>query len=439
MIGWERRVLLRHYLDEGLTVTEISREPGISRQTIYRWINEGELDRDLEEVRYGPRPPVPTKLDAYKAIVRERLEEYPELTAVRLLAEIRAAGYPGGYTQLREYVRKVRPRAPADPLVRFETDPGVQGQVDFAHFRFPWGRRYLLLVVLGYSRLLWLRFYRRQDMPTLLRGLEAAFGFFGGVPRELLFDQMKSVIVRDLRGEVGRVTENAEFLRFAAHRGFRPRACRPYHLLALPAEREPETVRRLASGAPGHHRTASPGRVRPPRRGGLMTPAKRPGRRDRIRAQLADLKLPGALEALDPILSGVDGGRFTAAEAIEKLLAAQIGLRNNRRLQAAMRASRLPAVKTLADFDFSFQPSIKREQIDSLHELSFLDRKENVVFLGPRASGRPIWPSRSPSPPPSADGASTTAPWPTSSPLSKRHRPQADSSNGSRSSPTRPC
>lgn len=94
MIGWERRVLLRHYLDEGLTVTEISRELGISRQTIYRWINEGELDRDLEEVRYGPRPPVPTELDPYKAIVRERLEEYPELTTVRLLAEIRAPGLP---------------------------------------------------------------------------------------------------------------------------------------------------------------------------------------------------------------------------------------------------------------------------------------------------------------------------------------------------------
>ena len=64
MIGWERRVLLRHYLDEGLAVTEISRELGISRQTIYRWINEGELDGDLEEVRYGPRLPVPTRLDA---------------------------------------------------------------------------------------------------------------------------------------------------------------------------------------------------------------------------------------------------------------------------------------------------------------------------------------------------------------------------------------
>ncbi|MCH7892369.1 MAG: ATP-binding protein, partial [Gemmatimonadetes bacterium] len=61
----------------------------------------------------------------------------------------------------------------------------------------------------------------------------------------------------------------------------------------------------------------------------------------------------------------------------------QIMLRNNRRLQVAMRSSRLPAIKTLDDFDFSFQPSIKREQIDSLHELGFLERKENVIFLGP--------------------------------------------------------
>lgn len=228
MIEWERRVLLKHYLDEGLTPTEIARELGISRQTIHRWVRSGELDRDVSEVRYKPRPPVPTKLDPYKLIIQERLAEFPELTAVRLLEEIRAAGYPGGYTQLKEYVRKVRPRLPEDPVVRFETPPGKQAQVDFAHFRFPWGRRYALLVVLGYSRLLWLRFYPRQDMRTLIRGLEAAFGFFGGVPRELLFDQMKSVITRDLRGEGGRLVENAEFLRFCAHWGFRPRGCRPY-------------------------------------------------------------------------------------------------------------------------------------------------------------------------------------------------------------------
>jgi DNA replication protein DnaC len=113
-----------------------------------------------------------------------------------------------------------------------------------------------------------------------------------------------------------------------------------------------------------------------------------PSRRDRLRAMLADLKMPGSLEALDPILQGVDGGAFTAAEAIESLLGAQIQLRNNRRLQAAMRSSRLPAVKTFASFDFSFQPSIRREQIDSLSELGFVERKENVIFLGPPGVGK---------------------------------------------------
>ena len=108
----------------------------------------------------------------------------------------------------------------------------------------------------------------------------------------------------------------------------------------------------------------------------------------RIAAQLADLKMPGALEALDEVLAGVDGGGTTAAEAIERLLAAQITLRNSRRLATAMRSSRLPAIKTLADFDFSFQPSVKREQIDSLHELEFLERKENVIFLGPPGVGK---------------------------------------------------
>ena len=88
------------------------------------------------------------------------------------------------------------------------------------------------------------------------------------------------------------------------------------------------------------------------------------------------------------ILSEVDGGAISAAEAIERLLGAQIELRNNRRLQAAMRSSRLPAVKTLAQFDFAFQPSIKREQIDSLHELGFVDRRENVILLGPPGVGK---------------------------------------------------
>jgi len=113
-----------------------------------------------------------------------------------------------------------------------------------------------------------------------------------------------------------------------------------------------------------------------------------PSPRERLRAQLADLKMPGALEALDEILRQVDGGSLAGPAAIEALLGAQISLRNNRRLVAAMRSSRLPAIKTLIDFDFSFQPSLKREQIDSLHTLGFLERRENVVLLGPPGVGK---------------------------------------------------
>ena len=113
-----------------------------------------------------------------------------------------------------------------------------------------------------------------------------------------------------------------------------------------------------------------------------------PSLRDRLRAQLADLKMPGALEALDTVLGDLEGGKVKASGAIEQLLGAQIALRNNRRLTAAMRSSRLPAVKTLADFDFSFQPSLKRDQIESLHSLGFVERKENVILLGPPGVGK---------------------------------------------------
>lgn len=223
-------MLLRHYLEQGTSKSALARQLGVSRDTVHRWIRDGDLDRDLaaEPMQYGPRPPVPTKLDAYKAIIETRLAAYPELSAVRLLDEIRAAGYTGGYSQLKAFVQRVRPTPPPEPVIRFETPAGRQAQVDFARFRFAWGVRYALLVVLGYSRLLWCRFYPRQDMATLIDGLEDAFVAFGGVPQELLFDQMKAVITRDLRLEGGTLVRNAEFLRFAHHWGFTPRSCRPY-------------------------------------------------------------------------------------------------------------------------------------------------------------------------------------------------------------------
>jgi len=229
MYGWERLVLLRHLLDEGLTKAAIADRLGVSRRVIYYWMESGQLDRD---VTTPPAPRVrqtgPAKLAPYTAIIDTRLASYPELSAIRLFEECRAAGYTGGLSQLQCYVRQMRPRPAPEPVIRFETEPGVQAQIDFAEVRLPWGKRYALLVVLGYSRLLWLTFSPRQTMQTVITGLEAAFTAFGGVPRECLFDQMRAVILDDGRAAGGKLLENPEFLRFAAHWSFRIRACRPY-------------------------------------------------------------------------------------------------------------------------------------------------------------------------------------------------------------------
>ena len=84
------------------------------------------------------------------------------------------------------------------------------------------GSRHALVVVLSHSRLLWLRFSRRQTMAVLTEGLERAFARFGGVPKELLFDQMRAVVLSDGRVGGGELVLNAEFLRVAAHWGFHP-------------------------------------------------------------------------------------------------------------------------------------------------------------------------------------------------------------------------
>lgn len=230
MYGREKRVLLREYLAQGLTKTELAKKLGISRSTIHHWIHTGQLDRDLddERVRYRPRPPVSRMIDAYQGLIQTRLAEFPKLSAMRLFEELRQEGYAGGYTQVKELVRLMRPQPTVEPVHRFETPPGHQAQVDFAHFRLPWGRRWALVVVLGYSRLLWLRFFERQTMSVLFAGLEEAFAFFGGVPREILFDQMRAVIVADHRFDGGPLVTNPELSRFAHHWQFRPRACRPY-------------------------------------------------------------------------------------------------------------------------------------------------------------------------------------------------------------------
>lgn len=229
MHGVFTRVLLHQLLEEaGGDRAEAARRAGVGRTTMYRWIKAGLLEQSLEAIqaRYKPRPLEITKLEPYKPMIEARLREFPRLSAVRLFAECQAAGYTGGLTQLRVFVRSLRP--PPEPVVRFETEPGQQAQVDFAHCRFPWGVRYALIAVLGHSRLLWVQFYPRQDLRTLLMGLEACFTAWGGVPHDLLFDQMRSVITRDDRLAGGGLVRNLELSRFARHYGFRIRVCRPY-------------------------------------------------------------------------------------------------------------------------------------------------------------------------------------------------------------------
>ena len=133
MHEWGTRMLLKHYLDHGMTKAELSRRFGVTRRTIHHWIESGQLDRDLAsgQTRYAPRPAVASKLDPYKGIIEARLQEFPKLSAQRLFDEVSAAGHAGGYSRVRDYVRTVRPQEPLDPVVRFETPAGRQGQVDF--------------------------------------------------------------------------------------------------------------------------------------------------------------------------------------------------------------------------------------------------------------------------------------------------------------------
>ena len=130
MHGWKTRMRLKQYLDEGVSKTELSRRFGVSRRTIHHWIETGQLDRDLEAgcTRREPRSRV-HKLDPYKAIIDDRLAEFPRLTARRLFDEVRAAGYPGGYGRVNDYVRAVRNRnprrQPAPPQAGVPFGPGA--------------------------------------------------------------------------------------------------------------------------------------------------------------------------------------------------------------------------------------------------------------------------------------------------------------------------
>ena len=128
MHGWETRMLLRHSLQRGVSKAALARRFGVSRRTIHEWVETGQLDRDLSSggARYSLRPAVPHKLASYTGIIEARLEEFPGLSAKRLFDEVRAAGYPGGYSRVRDYVRAVRPREPVEAVTRGRRQPATE-------------------------------------------------------------------------------------------------------------------------------------------------------------------------------------------------------------------------------------------------------------------------------------------------------------------------
>lgn len=214
---------------QGLKVATIARQVGVDRKTVRKYIARG-----LEPPRYGPRQPRSRAIDKHVAYLRARLAEYPGLTAQRLHREIAGLGYAGGYSMVRDEVRALRPAGGGKGYaVRFETLPGEQAQVDFAQFRVSFTEEpdvvhivWLFSIVLGYSRLIWGRFAHRQTMQTVLACHKAAFEAFGGVPRQILYDRMKTAVIGE--DADGQVIYNRTLGELAHHYGFLPKACRPY-------------------------------------------------------------------------------------------------------------------------------------------------------------------------------------------------------------------
>jgi transposase len=214
---------------QGLSVSAIARRTGLSRGTIRKYVTRG-----IEPPAYGPCSPRPSVLAPFECYLRDRIAAFPELTGSRLHREIRELGYSGGYTAVKDFLREVRPRQSTGFEVRFETPPGRQAQVDFAHFRTvfadePGAERILWLfsLVLGHSRMQWGRFVLHQDLQTLLRCHAAAFEVLGGVPAEILYDRMRTVFRRE-DAENGHIIYNATLRAFAEHYHYQPKACRPY-------------------------------------------------------------------------------------------------------------------------------------------------------------------------------------------------------------------
>lgn len=214
-----RRLFYAEHWKTGTIATEL----GVHHETVMRAIEAERFLRSGAAIRAS-------MIDPYKAFIAATLEEHPRLRSTRLFAMIRDRGYPGSARQLRTYVRTVRPVPRAEAYLRLETLPGEQGQVDWAHFgKITVGQAQRTLscfvLVLSFSRAMYARFALDQTMESFLLGHIQAFQTLGGVPRNLLYDNLKSVVVERVGDHI---RFNPRVLELAGHYHFAPRPCAPY-------------------------------------------------------------------------------------------------------------------------------------------------------------------------------------------------------------------
>jgi transposase len=222
MIPPEREAeILRLHHAEHWPVGTIARQLGLHHQVVRRV---------LAQAGQHPRHRRPSQVEPYLPFLQETLAKYPRLRASRLWQMIRARGYPGNKDYFRAIVARLRPKPPAEAFLRLRTLMGEQAQVDWAHFgKVTVGRaeRQLLafVMVLSYSRRIFLRFYLGGAMPNFLRGHVDAFQTFGGCARTLLYDNLKSAVLERVRDAI---RFHPTLLALSSHYRFEPRPVAPF-------------------------------------------------------------------------------------------------------------------------------------------------------------------------------------------------------------------
>ncbi len=212
---------------KGMSYTELGKKYNIDPRTAKRYA-ESEIRPE-----YTLTEPKPSKLDPYKKHIDQWLEEAP-YSAVRILEKLQELGFDGKYSIVKEYVRGKKMDFNEKATIRFETMPGQQGQVDWGFFEnytvHEDGKEkklYCFLMVLGYSRMRYIEFVTDMTTDTLIRCHQNAFRYFCGYPNEILYDNMRQVVIKRLLKQENSVL-NRQFEDFAGFYGFTPILCRPY-------------------------------------------------------------------------------------------------------------------------------------------------------------------------------------------------------------------